>query len=71
MIAYDPRTRESVVLSAWGDRVDWYRDSRIGAPLEVLTTGDRYVPAQRLWIPASCTCTCRATCTATRGCRLR
>lgn len=48
VILYDPHTRESLVLSAWGEKADWYRNIKASPALEVWTGGERYVPAQRL-----------------------
>jgi deazaflavin-dependent oxidoreductase (nitroreductase family) len=47
VLLYDPRTRVSVVLSAWGKKSDWYRNIEASPALEVETGGERYVPAQR------------------------
>ena len=46
-IRYDPATRESVVLSGWGEKADWYRNIAGEPALEVQTGGRRYVPEQR------------------------
>jgi deazaflavin-dependent oxidoreductase (nitroreductase family) len=51
VLLYDPATRESVVLSAWGEKADWYRNIRATPALEVRTGGQRYVPEQRLLAP--------------------
>ncbi len=50
-IFYDPKTRESVVLSAWGEKADWYRNVEATPALEVRTGGQRYVPEQRFLTP--------------------
>jgi deazaflavin-dependent oxidoreductase (nitroreductase family) len=47
VLHYDPLSRESVVLSAWGKKADWYRDIDASPPLEVETAGERYPPAPR------------------------
>jgi deazaflavin-dependent oxidoreductase (nitroreductase family) len=47
VLHYDPHSRESVVLSAWGKKADWYRNIEAGPPLEVETAGERYSPAVR------------------------
>jgi deazaflavin-dependent oxidoreductase (nitroreductase family) len=47
VILYDPATRMSVVLSAWGEKADWYRNIEATPALEVRTGGERYVPEQR------------------------
>jgi deazaflavin-dependent oxidoreductase (nitroreductase family) len=51
VILYDPVTRESVVLSAWGEEADWYRNIGAAPALEVRTGGQRYVPEQRFLAP--------------------
>jgi deazaflavin-dependent oxidoreductase (nitroreductase family) len=47
VLLYDPTTRESVVLSAWGKEADWYRNIVASPAVEVETGGERYAPAQR------------------------
>lgn len=47
VVRYDPATHESVVVSAWGDRADWYRNIRAHPALLVETGGQRYAPRQR------------------------
>ncbi len=44
VIRYDPTTRETVVLSGWGERSDWYRNIEASPALEVRTGRDRNVP---------------------------
>jgi deazaflavin-dependent oxidoreductase (nitroreductase family) len=51
VIWYDPRTRESIVVSGWGARADWYRNIRAGGALEVQVGRERYVPRCRLLPP--------------------
>jgi deazaflavin-dependent oxidoreductase (nitroreductase family) len=51
VILYEPATRESVVLSAWGEKADWYRNVVATPALEVRTGGQRYVPEQRFLAP--------------------
>jgi deazaflavin-dependent oxidoreductase (nitroreductase family) len=46
-----PAARESVVLSAWGEKSDWYRNVGATPALEVRTGGQRYVPEQRFLAP--------------------
>jgi len=46
-ILYYPATKESVVLSAWGEKAAWYRNIEATPALEVRTGGERYVPEQR------------------------
>lgn len=51
VITYDPAARESVVLSGYGERADWYRNITAAPALEVQTRRERYVPAQRFLAP--------------------
>jgi deazaflavin-dependent oxidoreductase (nitroreductase family) len=51
VIRYDPATKESVVLSGWGEKADWYRNIEATPALEVRTGGERYVPEQRFLAP--------------------
>jgi deazaflavin-dependent oxidoreductase (nitroreductase family) len=51
VVLYNPATRESVVLSAWGEKADWYRNIKATPALEVRTGGQRYVPQQRFLPP--------------------
>lgn len=51
VVRYDPATRESVVLSAYGNRSDWYRNIQAQPALEVRTGRDRYAPVQRALTP--------------------
>jgi deazaflavin-dependent oxidoreductase (nitroreductase family) len=48
VVHYDPVTRESAVLSAYGDRADWVRNLLAHPPLKVCTGGDCYAPQYRL-----------------------
>jgi deazaflavin-dependent oxidoreductase (nitroreductase family) len=50
-LLYYPATKESVVLSAWGEKADWYRNVAAAPALEVRTGGQRYVPEQRFLAP--------------------
>ena len=47
VVRYDPRTRESIVIAALGERADWYRNIQSSPPLEVQTGRLRYVPEYR------------------------
>jgi deazaflavin-dependent oxidoreductase (nitroreductase family) len=47
VLHYDPHSGESVVLSAWGKKADWYRNIEAGPPLEVETGDECYPPAAR------------------------
>ena len=47
VLLHDPAARESVVLPAWGEKSDWYRNVGATPALEVRTGGQRYVPEQR------------------------
>jgi deazaflavin-dependent oxidoreductase (nitroreductase family) len=51
VIVYNQATRESVVLSGWGERADWYRNIQQMAALEVRTGDERYAPEQRFLDP--------------------
>jgi deazaflavin-dependent oxidoreductase (nitroreductase family) len=51
MILYNSATGQSVVLSAWGEKSDWYRNVGATPALEVRTGGQRYVPDQRFLVP--------------------
>ena len=51
VVLYIPVTRESVVLSGWGEKADWYRNIEETPALEVRTGGQRYVPQQRFLAP--------------------
>ena len=48
VVSYDPRTRESVVVAAWGPRSDWYRNVLAGGAARVQTAGARYTPEHRV-----------------------
>ena len=50
-VRYTPATKESVVLSAWGERADWYRNIKASPAMEVWTGGERFVPEQRFLAP--------------------
>lgn len=47
VIFYDPVPRESVVVSGWRERSDWYRNVQAEPALEVQPGRERYVPLQR------------------------
>jgi deazaflavin-dependent oxidoreductase (nitroreductase family) len=47
VLLHDPATSESVVLSAWAEKADWYRNIEANPGLEVRSGGQRYVPEQR------------------------
>ena len=51
VILHDPTNRESVVLSAWGEKADWYRNLQTTPALEVQTGCERYRPVQRFLSP--------------------
>ncbi len=51
VVRYTPATKQSVVLSGWGERADWYRNIKVNPALEVWTGGERYVPEQRFLAP--------------------
>ena len=47
VLLYDPFARESIVLSAWGKKADWYRNIATTPAVEVETGGERYATDQR------------------------
>jgi deazaflavin-dependent oxidoreductase (nitroreductase family) len=51
VISYEPRTRESIALSAWGERADWYRNIQTSPAVHVLTGGHSFTPEQRFLEP--------------------
>lgn len=51
VVRYDPATRESVVVSGWGKRADWYQNIRATPAIEVQTGRSRYVPSYRELTP--------------------
>ena len=51
VVRYDPATNESVVVSGWGDRADWYMNIQAGGALAIESGGERYVPTQRFLTP--------------------
>jgi deazaflavin-dependent oxidoreductase (nitroreductase family) len=51
VVRYDPQTLESIVVSGWGERADWFRNVQATPALAVETGGRRYVPAQRFLAP--------------------
>lgn len=48
VVRYDVSRQESIVLSAYGTRADWYQNIHARPPLEVRTGRTRYVPRMRL-----------------------
>lgn len=47
VISFDPDSRESVVVSAYGSQADWYRNIRNTPALRIRTGRLDYVPRQR------------------------
>lgn len=47
VVHYDPETRESIVVSGWGTRADWYRNIRANPPIAVTTGNEHYQPSYR------------------------
>ena len=47
VVRYDAKTRTSIVISAWGETSDWYRNIRETPALQIQVGRDRYVPEQR------------------------
>jgi deazaflavin-dependent oxidoreductase (nitroreductase family) len=48
VIRYERANDTSVVISAWGERSDWFRNIQHSPALQIETGGHRYVPEQRL-----------------------
>jgi deazaflavin-dependent oxidoreductase (nitroreductase family) len=48
VVHYDPTTRESAVLSAYGERADWYQNICARPAVQVQTGSSQYVPQYRL-----------------------
>jgi len=46
-LRYDPRTREAVICSAWGQDADWVRNIRAHPAVRVQIGPDSFTPAQR------------------------
>jgi deazaflavin-dependent oxidoreductase (nitroreductase family) len=44
---YDPATQECIVVAAWGERTDWYRNIQAHPALEVQVGSKHYPPIQR------------------------
>lgn len=44
---YDPATQECIVVAAWGEQTDWYRNIQAHPALEVQVGSKRYPPVQR------------------------
>jgi deazaflavin-dependent oxidoreductase (nitroreductase family) len=51
VIRHDATTQESIVVSAWGERADWYRNIEVSPAMEIRTGRERYVPRQRFLSP--------------------
>lgn len=51
VLFFDPDTRESVVVSAYGPSADWYRNLQAQKALRVRTGLTSYVPMQRFLSP--------------------
>ena len=51
VVHYDPARRESVVVSGWGERADWYRNIQAAPAIEVATGRERYAPTYRILGP--------------------
>lgn len=50
-IRHDPVTGQTIVVSAWGGKADWYRNIEASPALEVRIGRERYVPEQRFLSP--------------------
>lgn len=51
VVSYDSATRESVVMSAYGERADWYQNIQAHPAVEAQTGWSRYAPQYRLLSP--------------------
>jgi len=51
VVHYDPATDESIVVSGWGTRADWYRNIRANPPIAVAIGHERYQPTYRELAP--------------------
>lgn len=47
VVRYDAESREAIVVSAWGERADWYRNLQANPAVEVAIGWERYQPTQR------------------------
>ncbi len=47
VVRYDAGRREAIVVSAWGERGDWYRNLRANPAVEIAIAFERYRPVQR------------------------
>ncbi len=55
VIAYDPERREATVISAWGERADWFRNVQAAPAISVQLGGMRcQSPAHRVLTAAEC-----------------
>jgi deazaflavin-dependent oxidoreductase (nitroreductase family) len=43
---YDPKTQACIVVAAWGEQTDWYRNIQAHPALEIQVGSRRYVPQQ-------------------------
>jgi deazaflavin-dependent oxidoreductase (nitroreductase family) len=48
VVHFDPATHESAVLSAYGERADWYQNIQAHPAVMVETSRERYHPQQRV-----------------------
>jgi deazaflavin-dependent oxidoreductase (nitroreductase family) len=51
VIRHDQTSGESIVVSAYGEKADWYRNIRVKTALEIQIGRERYVPIQRFLTP--------------------
>ena len=51
VVLYDPTIRESVVVSAWGEDADWYRNLQKCPAIEIRTGRESYEPLQQFLSP--------------------
>ena len=51
VIRYDKNTGESIVVAAYGENADWYRNIQANPAIELRIGRDRYAPLQRFLTP--------------------
>lgn len=51
VIRYGPATEENIVVAAYGENADWYRNIQANPALEIRVGRDRYAPAHRFLTP--------------------
>jgi deazaflavin-dependent oxidoreductase (nitroreductase family) len=51
VVRYEPSTRETIAVSGWGEKADWFRNIRASPALEIQTGRERYAPKQHFLSP--------------------